>query len=292
MAIDLGMTLRKIIVYGTLLILFMLAVGFLALMGVNGYIIALLSGGFLFVQYFFSDKLVLWSTGARILEESDAPRLHLIVETLAAEMGLPKPRVAIVQNDMPNAFATGRNKRHAVVAVTTGILDRLNEREMEAVLAHEMSHIRNRDMFVVTFASFIVSVISYLVYFAFAMFGSRNDRNYAASALGWIVSTLFSNTIGVIIINTISRYREYGADRGSALTTRNPDWLISALRKISGGEYRKEDAMGLESARALCISPTAGHVLELFSTHPPVEKRIAYLEKIRGEISTSMHVFN
>jgi len=278
------MTLRKIVVYGALLILFMLAVGFLAMMGVDGYIIALLSGGLLFVQYFFSDKLVLWSTGARILEERDAPRLHMIVEKLAAEMGLPKPRIAIVQNDMPNAFATGRNKSHAVVAVTTGILDRLNEREMEAVLAHEMSHIRNRDMFVVTFASFVVSVISYLVYFASLILSPRDERNYGASMLGWMVSTLFSNTIGLVIINTISRYREYGADRGSALTTRNPDWLISALRKISGGEYRREDAMGLESARALCISPTSGHILELFSTHPPVEKRIAYLEKIKEEM--------
>jgi heat shock protein HtpX len=278
------MTLRKIVVYGALFILFMLAVGFLAWMGVDGYIIALLAGGFLFIQYFFSDKLVLWSTGARILEEDDAPGLHRIVEKLAAETGIPKPRVAIVQNDMPNAFATGRNKRHAVVAVTTGILDRLNEREMEAVLAHELSHIKNRDMFVVTFASFIVSVVSYLVYFAFSMLNPRDERNYGASMLGWMASTLFSNTIGLIIVNTVSRYREYGADRGSALTTKNPDGLISALGKISGGGYRREDSMGLESARALCISPTSGRVLELFSTHPPVEKRIAYLEKIKEEM--------
>ena len=284
MVMDWGLTLRKFVVYGALLILFMLAIGFLALMGVNAYLIALISGGFLFIQYFFSDKLVLWSTGARILEENDAPRLHLLVEKLAAEMGIPKPRVAVVQNDMPNAFATGRNKSHAVVAVTTGILNRLNEREMEAVLAHEMSHVKNRDMFVVTFASFIVSVISYLVYFAFAMFLSGDNRGRGASMVGWIASMLFANTIGLIIINTISRYREYGADRGSALTTKNPDWLISALRKISGGEYRKEDAMGLESARALCISPTSGALLELFSTHPPIEKRIAHLEKVKAEM--------
>ena len=284
MVIDWGMTLRKIVVYGALLILFMAAIGLLALMGVNAYFIALISGGFLFVQYFFSDKLVLWSTGAKILEENQAPKLHLLVEKLAAEMGIPKPRVAVVQNDMPNAFATGRNRSHAVVAVTTGILNRLNEREMEAVLAHEMSHVKNRDMFVVTFASFIVSVISYIVYFAFAMFLSGDNRGRGASMLGWIASMLFANTIGLIIINTISRYREYGADRGSALTTKNPDWLISALRKISGGEYRKEDAMGLESARALCISPTAGSVMELFSTHPPLEKRIAYLEKVKAEM--------
>jgi heat shock protein HtpX len=284
MVIDWGMTLRKIVVYGALFLLFMVAIGFLVLLGVNAYLIALFAGGFLFVQYFFSDKLVLWSTGARVLEENEAPRLHRLVEGLTTEMGIPKPRVAIVQNDMPNAFATGRNYSHSVVAVTTGLLNRLNEKEMEGVLAHELSHIKNRDIFVVTFASFIVSVLSYIVYFAFAMFFSRDERGFGASMLAWFVSMIFSNTIGLIIINTVSRYREYGADRGAALATKNPDGLISALRKISGGEYRKEDAMGLESARALCISPTTGSLLELFSTHPPVEKRIAYLEKVKEEM--------
>lgn len=285
MVMDWGMTLRKIVVYGVLFILFMIAIGFLVLLGVNAYLIALLSGGFLFIQYFFSDRLVLWSTGARILEENEAPKLHRIVESLSTEMGIPKPRVAVVQNDMPNAFATGRNYRHSVVAVTTGILNRLNEKEMESVLAHELSHIKNRDIFVVTFASFIVSIVSYVVYFAFSMLFSRDENNFGASMAGWLVSMLFSNTIGLIIINTVSRYREYGADRGSAMATKNPDGLISALKKISGGQYRKEDAMGLESARALCISPTTGSALmELFSTHPPLEKRIAALEKFKSEM--------
>lgn len=284
MVVDLGMTIRKFIVYGTLFLLFVLAMGFLVLMGVQAYLIALLAGGFLFVQYFFSDKLVLWSTGAQIIEENEFPRLQMMIENLAREMNLPKPKVAIVQNDLPNAFATGRNPKHAVVAVTTGILNRLNEKEMEAVLAHEMSHVKNRDMFVVTFASFIVSVLSYVVYFAFTMFFSRDSRDFGASMLAWIVSMIFSNTIGLIIINTVSRYREYGADRGSALVTHNPDGLISALRKISNIDTKRDDAMGLESAKALCISPTTGSVLELFSTHPPIEKRIAQLEKIKAEL--------
>jgi heat shock protein HtpX len=284
MVMDWGMTLRKIVVYGALFILFMLAIGLLVAMGVNAYLIALLSGGFLFIQYFFSDKLVLWSTGARVLEENEAPKLHLIVEKLATEMGIPKPKVAIVQNDMPNAFATGRNYNHAVVAVTAGLLNRLNEREVEGVLAHELSHIKNRDMFVVTFASFVVSVLSYIVFFAFSMLFSRDSRSFGGSMAGWMVSMLFSNTVGLIIINTVSRYREYGADRGAALTTKNPDYLISALRKISGVKIDKDDAMGLESARALCISPISGSFMELFSTHPPIEKRIAYLEKVKEEM--------
>ena len=284
MVVDLGMTLRKIIVYGGLFVLFMIAMSFLWLMGVQGWMIALLAGGFLFIQYFFSSTLVLWSTHTRILQEGEFPKLQNIVENLAMEMGLPKPRVGIMEERMPNAFATGRDRKHAVVVVTTGLLNRLNDQELQGVLAHEMSHIKNRDMFVVVFASFIVSVLSYLVYMLVATFLVRDDRNFGASLAAWMISMLLSNTIGVIIVNTISRYREYGADRGSALVTKNPDWLISALRKISNTDVRKEDAQALDSAKALCISPTAGHVLELFSTHPPIEKRIAELEKIKAEM--------
>ena len=284
MVVDWGMTLRKIIVYGGLFILFMLAMAFLWLLGVQGWMIALLAGGFLFIQYFFSSTLVLWSTGTHIINEGEFPKLQGIIENLAMEMGLPKPRIGIMQNDMPNAFATGRDRKHAVVVVTTGILNRLNDNELQGVLAHEMTHVKNRDMFVVTFASFIVSVLSYLVYIVIASFIARDDRNIGASLAAWMISMLLSNTIGLIIINTVSRYREYGADRGSALVTKNPDWLISALRKISNTDVSKDSARALDSAKALCISPTAGHVLELFSTHPPIEKRIAQLEKIKAEM--------
>jgi heat shock protein HtpX len=284
MVVDLGMTLRKIIVYGGLFILFMLAMTFLWMIGVQGWMIALLAGGFLFIQYFLSSTLVLWSTGTKIIEENEFPKLHNLVENLTTQMGIPKPRIGIMQNDMPNAFATGRDRKHAVVVVTTGLLNRLNERELEAVLAHELTHVKNRDMFVVTFASFIVSVLSYLVYMIVASFIARDDRSFGASMAAWMISMVLSNTIGVIIINTVSRYREYGADRGSALTTHNPDGLISALRKISNTDAPKEEARALDSAKALCISPTAGHVLELFSTHPPIEKRIAELEKIKAEM--------
>lgn len=284
MSIDWGFTIRKFVVYGTLFALFALAVLFMVWLGIQPWLIALVSGGFLFVQYFFSDKLVLWSTGAQVVSESDAPRLHMLIESLCSRMGLPKPRIAIVSSDMPNAFATGRSPSKAVVAVTTGILGRLNERELEAVLAHELTHVKNRDMFVVTFASFVVSVISWVVYFVFASF-MRGDRdNFMASWAAWMVSMLFSNTIGLIIINTVSRYREYGADSGAAYATRNPDGLISALRKISNSDYSKESARDLEAAKALCISPTGGALLELFSTHPSMEKRIARLEKIKTEM--------
>jgi len=284
MVVDWGMTLRKIIVYGGLFMLFMLAMVFLWLLGVQGWMIALLAGGFLFIQYFFSSTLVLWSTKTHIIKDDEFPKLQGIVENLAMEMGLPKPRIGIMQNDMPNAFATGRDRKHAVVVVTTGILNRLTDNELQGVLAHELTHIKNRDMFVVTFASFIVSVLSYLVYIVIASVIARDSRNMGANLAAWMVSMILSNTIGLIIINTVSRYREYGADRGSALVTKNPDWLISALRKISNTDVPKDQARALDSAKALCISPTAGHIMEIFSTHPPIEKRIAQLEKIKAEM--------
>jgi heat shock protein HtpX len=284
MSIDWGFTIRKIIVYGTLFALFAVAILFMVALGVQPWLIALVSGGFLFVQYFFSDKLVLWSTGAQVVSETEAPRLHMLVESLCTRMDIPKPRIAIVSSDMPNAFATGRSPKKAVVAVTTGILGRLNEKELEAVLAHELSHVKHRDMFVVTFASFVVSILSYAVYFVIAMF-LRDDRdNFMASMAAWMISMVFSNTIGLIIINTVSRYREYGADSGAAYATRNPDGLISALKKISNAKYSSDDARGLESAKALCISPTGGALMELFSTHPSIEKRIARLEQIKSEM--------
>ncbi|MCD1294986.1 peptidase M48 [Methanocella sp. CWC-04] len=281
-----GMTIRKIFVYGTLFVLLFLAVGVLIYFNVSPFLIALLSGGFLFIQYFFSDKLVLWSTGAKVVKDVEAPALHAIIEKLCSQMGLPKPRIAIMQNDMPNAFATGRNRKNAVVAVTTGILRVLNERELEGVLAHELSHIKNRDMFVVTFASFVVSLVSFVIYILLSSFMARgSDSSYGSSYTAWMISILLSNTLGVILVNTISRYREYGADRGAAYATGNPDGLINALKKISGARYSPSSVSSLTSAKCLCIQSLTGRgLMELFSTHPPIEKRIAELERIRSEI--------
>ena len=285
MAIDWGFTIRKIIVYGTIFVLYAFAMWLLIALGIPIYLVLLLSGGFLFIQYFFSDKLVLWTTGARVVSETEAPRLHMMVEDLARRMNLPKPKIAIVQNDMPNAFATGRNHSHSVVAVTTGIMNRLSDAELQAVLAHEMTHVKNRDMLVVVFASFLVSLLSIIIYFVVNMAMRSDDRNnFVAFLVAQMISGLFSMTIGLVIINTVSRYREYGADRGAALVTGKPDNLISALRKISGSKVSSESKQGLDSAKALCISPLGGGFMELFMTHPTMEHRIAALEKIKSEM--------
>ena len=184
MAIDWGLKIRELIVLGILMALYIVAMLILYAFTGSIYLVTLLSGGFLFLQFFLSDKIVLWTTGAKVVQVNEAPRLHMLVENLALKMGLPKPKVAIVQNDMPNAFATGRNYSHSVVAVTTGLMSRLNDQEIEAVLAHELSHVKHRDIFVITFASFVVSMLSYAIYIVLSMVMRGDDRE-ASSALPW-----------------------------------------------------------------------------------------------------------
>jgi len=255
-------------------------------LGVGLWWLVLISVGFAFVQYFFSDRLVLMSTGARVVDADEYPQLHQTVQRLAAEAGIPMPRVAIMPSPIPNAFATGRSPSHAVVAVTDSIHKLLSPKELEAVLAHELSHVRNRDILTMTIASFVAMIASLIMHNAiFLSLGDRRDGGnpwmlaWVAAIVVWVVSNL--------LLMSLSRYREFAADRGSALITRNPDALISALLKINGRitaapEDRRRQA---ESANAFYILPVRGSFLaELFATHPPLERRIEALERIRMEI--------
>lgn len=257
--------------------------------GIGFLPMVVIAGGMLLVQYYMSDRMVLWSMGARLVERDEAPELHAIVERLAALADLPKPRVAVVDTAMPNAFATGRNASHAVVAVTTGLLQRLEPAELEAVLGHEMTHIKNRDMTVITLASFFASVASYItqmgLWFGFG-FDDREERNgailvYLASAVVWFLSFL--------LIQALSRYRELAADRGSAILTGSPSELASALLKISGQMERipNRDLRQAEPMSAFFIIPAISRdsILELFSTHPSLEHRLAQLERLAEEMN-------
>ena len=240
------------------------------------------------VQYFFSDKLVLWSTGARIIDVDEYPELHMMVDKLCKEAGLPIPKVAIMQSPVPNAFATGRNPKHAVVACTDSIMRLLSRDELEAVLAHELAHVKNRDILTMTMASFIAMIASMIMQsFLFsALFGGRN-REGGSWIIVWIVS-LVVYALSTLLILALSRYREFAADRGSALITRNPRALISALNKISGRmEVVPANAKAkIEGANAFFIIPalSGNAIMEMFSTHPPLEKRIVNLEKVEAEI--------
>jgi len=252
-------------------------------MGVGIQGVVLIMGVFLFIQYFYSDKIALASVGARIVSESEAPELHELVGRLCAIAGLPKPGIAIVRTDVPNAFATGRSQSSSVVAVTTGLLRRLDKSELEAVLAHELSHIKNRDVAVMTIASFLSTVASVIVQNIFFL-GDRRDRESGSLIAVWIVS-LMVWIVSFILIRALSRYREFSADRGAAIITGRPSALVSALMKISGTMARipKEDLRRVEGMNAFFIIPT-GAIANLLSTHPPIEARIAALERLEREI--------
>jgi len=248
--------------------------------------------GIAFFQYFTSDKLALAASGARVVERDQAPELHDMVERLCAMADLPKPRVAIIDTDVPNAFATGRSPKHAAVAVTRGLWQRLEPREIEGVLAHELSHIANRDVLIMTVASFFAMLAGLLTRFGIygGMFGGGRGRDNNTVPV-WLIVLLVSVVtyfLSQILILAISRYREFAADRGSALITGAPEHLMSALQKIASDMFRipERDLRQVETMNAFFIIPTSvkSGARALFTTHPPLEKRLEALAEIAREM--------
>ena len=237
------------------------------------------------VQFMLSDKLVLVSMRAKVVSPDEAPGLHKMVDRLALAAGIPKPKVAIAEMSVPNAFATGRSQKHAAVAVTTGLMQVLNERELEGVLAHEISHIASRDVQVMTYASFFSVVASTLMSFFFfsALFGGfGRDRSSGAGSylmIAYLV-TILVWVISQVLVAALSRYREYSADRGAAILTQRPRDLASALQRISGSltGLPQNDLRRAETLNAFFIMPAIGDgFASIFSTHPPMERRIERL---------------
>jgi len=252
----------------------------------------LLIGGLAVFQYYTSDKLALRAAGAKVIERADAPQLFDTVERLAAMAELPMPRVAVVDTDVPNAFATGRNPKKSVVAVTTGLMNRLEQREIEGVLAHELTHVKNRDVRTMTLASFFAMLAALITRFAFygSLFGGGRDRDNNGPPI-WLILLVVSwvtYIISWILIQMISRYREYAADRGAAVITGAPEYLMSALQKIASDMYRipQRDLREVQGMNAFFIIPARAKsaAAELFASHPPIEKRLAALEKIAREM--------
>lgn len=289
---DWELSARMFFVMFLLAALYLLFIAFLWKAGVGFLGMAVIAGTLLVVQFFFSDKIVLWSMGAREVDREEAPELHAIIERLSQMADLPKPKVAIAQSDVPNAFATGRGPKNSVVAVTTSLLQRLNPRELEAVLGHELTHVRNRDVMVITVAGFFAAVASFLVHnLLFTMgFGYDSDRE-GEGGMGIMAVWLVSLAVWVVsffLIRALSRYREYAADRGSAILTGAPSHLASALVKISGVMDRipDRDLRKVEGMNAFFIIPAhrRASLVELFSTHPSIEKRLEQLKKLEQEI--------
>ena len=252
--------------------------------------------GIAFFQYYTSDKLALAAAGAKVVSPEDAPALHDMVERLCAMADLPKPKVAIMDTPVPNAFATGRSPKHAAVCVTTGLWDRLEPKEIESVLAHELSHVANRDVLVMTVASFFAMLAALLTRFGLyaGMFGggygggNRDNNNGPPVWLIVLAVSIVVYFVSYILIRTLSRYREYAADRGSALITGAPEYLMSALQKISSQMtlIPNRDLRQVEGLSAFFIIPPRARsaAAELFMDHPPLEKRLAALAEIARQM--------
>jgi heat shock protein HtpX len=292
---DFGLTTRMFLTMFLLAIVYLIFMGVLYALHVSLGLIIPVAIILLGLQYYYSDKLILMSLGAREVSEQEAPELHQIVSRLAQTTGIPKPKVAMVDTPVPNALATGRDPNHALVAVTTGIMRQVNEPELEAVLAHELSHVIHRDMRVMAMAGFFATVASFIVQsgmwggFYGGGYGRRDSRD---SGNAFIVIFLVSAAvwaISFVLIRTLSRYREYAADRGSAIITQQPSNLASALVKISGTMQRipDRDLRQVEAANSLMLFPVAhrGSLSELFSTHPSLEHRLARLREMEAELS-------
>ena len=268
----------------------------------NGAIIffaVLLGGGMAFGSLFWSDKVALRASGAREVTPQEAPQLHGIIDRLCALADMPKPRVAIAQSDMPNAFATGRNSKNAVVCVTTGLLRRLDDKELEGVIAHEMSHVAHKDVVVMTIASFLGIMAALLVRFAFygELFGGGgrgrggNDNGnagllfLAVAAVGVVVYA-----VSFLLIRLLSRYRELAADRAGALLTGQPSALASALTKVSGAmsQIPTKDLREAQALNAFYFAPAfkanTMTLSTIFSTHPSLERRLEQLSEISEQL--------
>ena len=293
---DAGLTVRMIFTTALLgLVYVIFAVVLLQVLNVAVVPAVVIVIGIAFFQYYTSDKLALAAAGAKIVSREDAPALHDMVERLCAMADLPKPKVAMMNTPVPNAFATGRSPKHAAICVTTGLWDRLEPKEVEGVLAHELSHVANRDVLIMTVASFFAMLAAILTRFGLyaGLWGggggrSNNNNNGPPVWLIIFAVSILVYAISFVLIRTISRYREYAADRGSALITGAPEYLMSALQKISSQMtlIPNQDLRQVEGMNAFFIIPAKAKSAmgELFMDHPPLEKRIAALADIAREM--------
>lgn len=284
-----------ILSFAILALLYIIFLSVLVYLGVGFIPIMIIASLMILAQWYFSDKIVLWSSGAKVVTRDQFPKLHDMVERIVARNNLPKPKIAVINTNMPNAFATGKGPKSSVVAVTTGLMDILDDpEELEGVIAHELTHIRNRDVLVLTLASVFATVAWYLMQFGFygglhGGMGYGRDRNSGGTMIIVIVVAVLVWVISFLIIRAISRYREFSADRGAAQMTGKPVKLANALMKISGSMRRvpTKDLRQVEGLNAFFIIPaiSGSTIGNLFSTHPPTEKRVQKLMEMEASMS-------
>ena len=294
---DHQLTIRMIMTGLMLFVAYIALFGILLISGLPPLLVFGMGIAMVFFQYFMSDKLVLKTTGAKAVTEEEQPKLHGIIERLSQVGGIPKPRtVAIMDIEAPNAFATGRSPKHATVAVTTGLLNRLNDDELEGVIGHELAHIKNRDVMVMTWASLIVVVAGFLMQALFWMslfggFGGHRREGNGGQAMAMMmavyIGVMVIYFVSQLLISTLSRYRELAADREGAIMTGSPSNLASALNKISGqlAQIPEKDLRQVEHANAFFIIPAlqGNAIASLMSSHPRTEVRIERLIEMQRQ---------
>ncbi|GAA3554719.1 zinc metalloprotease HtpX [Nonomuraea rosea] len=291
-ASDRGLTSRMVVTMFLLGLLYVVFVGVLISLGVRALTVLVVAGGLLLVQYFLSDRIALFAMGGREVSPQEAPELHGLIDRLCALADMPKPRVAIADSDVPNAFATGRNQKKAVVCVTTGILRRLEPHELEGVLAHELSHVAHRDVAVMTIASFLGIVAGLMTRFAlYTGLGGRRNNGQGGLPIGVIILlvSVLVYAVSFLLTRALSRYRELAADRAGALLTQRPSALASALTKVTGDMARipTRDLREAEPFNAFFFAPALAKgttLATLFATHPPLERRLEQLANISKQL--------
>ena len=288
---DTGLQARMVTTIFLLGLVYVALLGVLFASGASGITLLIVAGGLLTVQFFASDKLALRAMGAKEVSPQEAPQLHAMIERLCIQADLPKPKVCVVNTQMPNAFAMGRSKKASTVCATTGILELLSPAELEGVMAHELTHIINRDVAIMTLASFFASLASMIVQFGFFFGGGGgyddgDDDN--PSIMVVILVSLLVYVVSFFLMQALSRYREFAADRGAAVITGRPSALASALMKISGTMERipQTDLRAHAEMNAFYIFPAGAKnsLYNLFSTHPPLEKRLEALQRLEAQL--------
>ncbi len=293
---DTGLQVRMATVMFLLGLVYVVFVGVLLQAGVGAGIVIVIAGGLALLQLFASDKMALAAMGAHEVSPQEAPELHAMIERLCVQADLPKPKIAVANTRMPNAFALGRSPKNATVCATTGIMEMLSPQELEGVMAHELTHVANRDVMVMTLAAFFATIAAYIVQFGF-YFGGGMGGGYGNSDdddnMGFIAVFLVSiavYAVSFLLMRMLSRYREFAADRGAAIITGRPSALSSALMKISSGMHQipQKDLRSTEQLAAFYIFPPGvGKGLgSLFATHPSMEKRIEALSRLEGQLQS------
>jgi heat shock protein HtpX len=285
---DTGLQARMLLTMFLLGLIYVVFLGVLFLVGAGAGVLIAVAVVLLLLQLFGSDKLAMATMGVKEVSPAQEPELHGVIERLCVQADLPKPRVCVMETSMPNAFAMGRSQKSTTVCATRGILDMLSTPELEGVMAHELTHVINRDVMVMTLASFFATLASFILQFAFFFGGGFGNREEESDLEIVVLVSLVVYAVSFLLLRALSRYREFAADRGSAVLTGRPSALASALIKISGTMERvpREDLRAAEGMSAFFIVPARAKksLLNLFSDHPPLEQRLAALQRLEAQL--------